>query len=639
MAITIDARELGARAGPRVGGTATGAERQRAFRQAHRHSLLVRALRVALPVGVAGLVGFYVLTLGVSWRLGSGHLNVGEVVLTPDDMTMKGPSYFGVTKDGGRYEVRAKRAVVTFSKDAPVKLIDIDGDLVQANGVVTTLKAKHGTLDNAKSQLELYDGIEISATNGLKARLSRATIYSKEHRVVSRHPVDVEMPTGRVRGNGMVMRTNTRETTVVGNVKAHLVAASQPGQQEQAAVLGRDARQPVDVDADQLYVNDAARTAQFTGNVVAVQGDSTLRAPELHVSYEGRTADQLTAAPQQGAEAARLSRLVARNGAEVAIGTDRRVTSTQVEFDAKADTALFTGDVVVTQQSNVLRGRRLLVDRKSGRSRLDAPPDGRQPVGRIAATFHQGEAAAGAQPRPRAAKAGDTAAAAVQSSVLGTFRTDPSAPIEIEADTLDVNDHSKEAVFRGNVKSQQGDFIVRTVEMVAHYTGQAGPGLARAGEEGAAGRPSQLTRVEARQKVLITSKDGQSATGDWADFDVKANTVLMGNRVVVSRGKDVAEGPRLKIDLNTGMYRFELEQDAVAGTAPAVSATPALGAPAPASAANPAGRACPPGKQCLLFYPKEAQEKAKEAVKKLQPGKDDGSWPARSSASPPQRGN
>ena len=91
---------------------------------------------------------------------------------------MKNPSYFGVTKDGGRYEVRAKKAVVEFNRDAPIKLIDIDGDLVQVNNVVTNLKAKHGLLDNAKSELELYDGIEIEATNGLKARLSRATVYS-----------------------------------------------------------------------------------------------------------------------------------------------------------------------------------------------------------------------------------------------------------------------------------------------------------------------------------------------------------------------------------------------------------------------------------------------------------------------------
>ena len=38
-----------------------------------------------------------------------------------------------------------------------------------------------------------------------------------------------------------------------------------------------------------------------------------------------------------------------------------------------------------------------------------------------------------------------------------------------------------------------------------------------------------------------------------------ASTVLMGDSVVVSRGKNVAESPRLKIDLTTGMYRFEID--------------------------------------------------------------------------------
>ena len=151
--------------------------------------------------------------------------------------------------------------------------------------------------------------------------------------------------------------------------------------------------------------------------------------------------------------------------------------------------------------------------------------------------------------------------------------------------------------------------------------------------------------MEARQKVLIISKDGQTATGDWANFDVKANTVLMGDHVVVSRGKDVAEGPRLKIDLTTGMYRFELESETAAGRSrPATSACARLrrlpiAAPAHRS---PTGRACPPGKQCLLFYPKEAQEKAKErdqegACPTLRRQQGHDGWQPSTSASPVQR--
>ena len=142
--------------------------------------------------------------------------------------------------------------------------------------------------------------------------------------------------------------------------------------------------------------------------------------------------------------------------------------------------------------------------------------------------------------------------------------------------------------------------------------------------------------------MLITSKDGQTATGDWAIFDTKANTVLMGDHVAVSRGKDVAEGPRLKIDLTTGMYRFEVEQEpAVAQAVPATSASPPLTGPGPGLGQSRPERACPPGKQCLLFYPKEAKEKAKGAVKKVLPeapaAKTGDGWQPSTSASPAQR--
>ena len=202
----------------------------------------------------------------------------------------------------------------------------------------------------------------------------------------------------------MTMRTDTREATFVGDVKAHLVSATQPGQAAPATpAFGRDSRHPIDVTADQLYVNDTDKTALFMGKVVAVQGDSTLKAPELHITYEGKAAvEQLTgAAPQQPDEGSRLSRLVAKNGIVVTIGTDRRVSSEQVEFDAKADTALFIGDVVVNQQRNVLQGKRLFIDRKAGTSRLETPAEGGQPAGRIAATFYQNDTKGAAQPKPK----------------------------------------------------------------------------------------------------------------------------------------------------------------------------------------------------------------------------------------------
>jgi lipopolysaccharide export system protein LptA len=155
--------------------------------------------------------------------------------------------------------------------------------------------------------------------------------------------------------------------------------------------------------------------------------------------------------------------------------------------------------------------------------------------------------------------------------LAAAFKVDPEAPIHIETDRLvEVFIEgptgrllTPSAVFTGIVKLQQGDFQLRTTTLTAYYLGQSG--LSNGGDW----RAEQLIRVEARERVLIIVKDGQTATADWATFDVLANTMLMGDDVTVSHGKNVAQGPRLKIDLTTGMYRFEMESGPASPQQPA----------------------------------------------------------------------
>ncbi len=146
---------------------------------------------------------------------------------------------------------------------------------------------------------------------------------------------------------------------------------------------------------------------------------------------------------------------------------------------------------------------------------------------------------------------------------LGGFSTNPDAPIDIEADSLEVDDVKKTALFRGNVKAVQGAFTLRAKEMLVTYTGSAGAGgsgqAARKPEAGAAGS-SQIRRIDARGKVLITSKDKRSATSDWAIFDVAGQTVTIGGNVILSQNGDVIKAEKVVIDLATGRTRFEMSK-------------------------------------------------------------------------------
>ena len=65
-------------------------------------------------------------------------------------------------------------------------------------------------------------------------------------------------------------------------------------QQAPSSVLGGFSRDngPINIQADALTINDQKKTAIYRGNVVAVQGDNTLRTVELEVQYTSREEEQ-----------------------------------------------------------------------------------------------------------------------------------------------------------------------------------------------------------------------------------------------------------------------------------------------------------------------------------------------------------
>ena len=151
-----------------------------------------------------------------------------------------------------------------------------------------------------------------------------------------------------------------------------------------------------------------------------------------------------------------------------------------------------------------------------------------------------------------------------------TFKTDPNAPYDVLADRLDVDDVAKAAVFTGNVVAVQGDMTIRSAELTANYTGSAG--LATAAD-GTKTNAASLTHLQARKKVTVVSKDGRTATGDWAEIDIKTNIATLGGTVVLTQGKNIVRGTKLLIDMNTGETTIKTEPTASSAGAAMISSS------------------------------------------------------------------
>jgi lipopolysaccharide export system protein LptA len=150
--------------------------------------------------------------------------------------------------------------------------------------------------------------------------------------------------------------------------------------------------QPVHIEAATLEVRDKDKVATFSGDVKVQQGDTGMRCKSLVVFYEQDAKDNaqttMPAAEAGPAGQQRIKRLEARGGV-VVTQKEQTATGELGIFDMKTNTVTLTGNVIMTQGKNVLRGERLVVDLGNGVSRVEA---GKNASGRVQMLLQPGSA-------------------------------------------------------------------------------------------------------------------------------------------------------------------------------------------------------------------------------------------------------
>jgi lipopolysaccharide transport protein LptA/LPS export ABC transporter protein LptC len=645
MAMTFDAdRTQGSREGE--GGRAAGsgivleADRSDSFRRARKHTNFVKFLRWLLPASGAAMCMIYLGALMGSGGFSSAIPEAAIARITPQDLAMQNPNYDGVMEDGGTYRVAAARARQNFDQTDLIELEAITGDLVAKDKSATKLTAASGVFNHKDNVLELTEKIEIRSDNGFSADLTRAIVRTREGRINSDEPVRVGFPAGGVTAKRLEIRQKLREVTFIEDVVARLTppakkpadaASAVAKKPETAGALIGSSDGPVDITAARLDIQDLDKRAIFTGNVRATQAGAAIDTPEMTVSYDGGSALPGSQGAAEGA-GGKLTRIAVKgpfvmtrdNGDRVtgdgasfdAVAEtgllegnivmtsvpNRRVTADRVELDQGRDSAVLLGQVSVVNGETVLTGRRLAIDRAGGRTSLTAPPMAGSGPGRITARFVQ---------KDTGAKKSEPAQPASGVASIAQFKTSPGAPLDVEADSLDVDDNARLAIFRGDVVTKQGDVTMRSAEIRASYTGSAR--LADTGASGdAPGGSTQLSQIDATGAVVVTTADGRKVTGNSARYEAKSNSVAVSGDVELSQAGTVVRGNRLVIDMTSGKATID------------TTASKALAKPSEGWSSEVQGRSTG-GRPSAIFFPDElrkAQDKSgqKSGVSKAQPG-------------------
>ena len=158
---------------------------------------------------------------------------------------------------------------------------------------------------------------------------------------------------------------------------------------------GSSSKEPVNITADKLDFLNKDNKLVYTGNVVVVQGDTTMKASVLHIDLQktdpaagGATAPAGAPAggdvgPGQGSSVRHME----ADGPVTLISKDQIGTGDHATYDKGEDKVYLNGNVTLSQGPNVTQGDHLVYDMTSGQAQVFS---GQTNGGRVTSVFTPG---------------------------------------------------------------------------------------------------------------------------------------------------------------------------------------------------------------------------------------------------------
>ena len=218
--------------------------REREFRRARRHSFMVGALKLILPLIAAAVLSLYALPsfLKKSIDHGRGTASVRGITVEAGSLKMIEPHVKGVNEKGDAYDYVANSATQA-AKNADVMYLEVvRGKMTGLDGKVSTLTAPNGIHDNKAEEMTFNNGAVLTRDGGMSATFQTVTAYMKSQTAISKTPVVVRLHESTIYADSMTMYWAESRAIFEGHVRTHLEREAGALASGSAAVQGPEMR-------------------------------------------------------------------------------------------------------------------------------------------------------------------------------------------------------------------------------------------------------------------------------------------------------------------------------------------------------------------------------------------------------------
>ena len=119
---------------------------------------------------------------------------------------------------------------------------------------------------------------------------------------------------------------------------------------------------PIQIEANKLEIRDSEKVAVYSGNVAVRQGETVLRTAHLRIFYSG---EATSVAPGSAVER------IEADGRVVVMANGQSASGDRAIFEMARDLITMSGNVVLSDKDNVLRGNRLVVNLRTKKAQME----------------------------------------------------------------------------------------------------------------------------------------------------------------------------------------------------------------------------------------------------------------------------
>ncbi|MCW1954368.1 MAG: LptA/OstA family protein [Roseobacter sp.] len=123
---------------------------------------------------------------------------------------------------------------------------------------------------------------------------------------------------------------------------------------------------------------------------------------------------------------------------------------------------------------------------------------------------------------------------------FGNLKQDSGAPVEVSADTMDINQTTGSAVLAGNVLIGQGEMRISAASVSILYNSDR----------------SRIARLQASGGVTLVSGEDAAEAAE-ADYNVASGIILLSGNVLLVQGTTAITADKMRVDTNAGAAKME----------------------------------------------------------------------------------